>query len=106
MSTTTAGVDPIIAASKLEKFYPQPNGSPNQGISQTNTGVYPGHIIAFLGPSGCGRGGGGWEGGVFSGGAMFRGGRSDSGNAAWRIDGAVAGQKNSDARDFHRHAQY
>src|SRR6266403_728012 len=55
MSTTTAGVDPIIAASKLEKFYPQPDGSRIQVISPTDIAIYPGQIIALLGPSGCGR---------------------------------------------------
>jgi len=55
MSTTTAGVDPIIAASKLEKFYPQPDGSRIQVISPTDIAIYPGQIIALLGPSGCGK---------------------------------------------------
>src|SRR6202051_3210853 len=55
MSTTTAGVEPIIAASKLEKFYPQPDGSRIQVISPTDIAIYPGQIIALLGPSGCGK---------------------------------------------------
>jgi NitT/TauT family transport system ATP-binding protein len=55
MSTTTAGVEPIIAASNLEKFYPQPDGSRIQVISPTNIAIYPGQIIALLGPSGCGK---------------------------------------------------
>src|ERR1700682_2418184 len=55
MSTTTAGVEPIIAASKLEKFYPQPDGSRIQVISPTDIAIFPGQIIALLGPSGCGK---------------------------------------------------
>ena len=55
MSSTTAGVEPIIAASKLEKFYPQPDGSRIQVISPTDIAIYPGQIIALLGPSGCGK---------------------------------------------------
>ena len=55
MSTTTTGVEPIIAASNLEKFYPQPDGSRIQVISPTNIAIYPGQIIALLGPSGCGK---------------------------------------------------
>src|ERR1700739_2976881 len=55
MSTTTVGVEPIIAASKLEKFYPQPDGSRIQVISPTDIAIYPGQIIALLGPSGCGK---------------------------------------------------
>src|ERR1700752_3240180 len=55
MSTTTAGIEPIIAASKLEKFYPQPDGSRIQVISPTDIAIYPGQIIALRGPSGCGK---------------------------------------------------
>ncbi len=55
MSTVTAGIEPIIAASKLEKFYPQPDGSRIQVISPTDIAIYPGQIIALLGPSGCGK---------------------------------------------------
>ena len=55
MSTTTAGVEPIIAAKQLEKFYPQPDGTRIQVISPTNIEVFPGQIIALLGPSGCGK---------------------------------------------------
>jgi NitT/TauT family transport system ATP-binding protein len=55
MSTTTAGVEPIIEAKELEKFYPQPDGSRIQVISPTNVAIYPGQIIALLGPSGCGK---------------------------------------------------
>ena len=55
MSTITAGVEPIIEAKELEKFYPQPDGSRIQVISPTNVAIYPGQIIALLGPSGCGK---------------------------------------------------
>jgi NitT/TauT family transport system ATP-binding protein len=57
MSTqsTIAGVEPIIEARKLEKFYPQPEGSRIQVIAPTDIAVYPGQIIALLGPSGCGK---------------------------------------------------
>lgn len=53
--TTTVGLQPIIEARKLEKFYPQPDGSRIQVIAPTNIAVYPGQIIALLGPSGCGK---------------------------------------------------
>jgi len=55
MSTTTVAVEPIIEARKLEKFYPQPDGTRIQVISPTDIAVYPGQIIALLGPSGCGK---------------------------------------------------
>jgi len=55
MSTITTGVEPIIAASDLEKFYPQPDGSRIQVIAPTTIAIYPGQIIALLGPSGCGK---------------------------------------------------
>jgi NitT/TauT family transport system ATP-binding protein len=55
MSTVTVGVEPIIEARKLEKFYPQPDGSRIQVIAPTDLAVYPGQIIALLGPSGCGK---------------------------------------------------
>lgn len=55
MSTTTTGVEPIIAASHLEKFYPQPDGNRIQVIAPTDIAIYPGQIIALLGPSGCGK---------------------------------------------------
>src|ERR1700688_3051208 len=46
---------PIIEARKLEKSYPQPDGSRIQVIAPTDLAVYPGQIIALLGPSGCGK---------------------------------------------------
>ncbi len=46
---------PIIEARKLEKFYPQPDGSRIQVIAATDLAVYPGQIIALLGASGCGK---------------------------------------------------
>ncbi|HTP69778.1 MAG TPA: nitrate/sulfonate/bicarbonate ABC transporter ATP-binding protein [Dongiaceae bacterium] len=52
---TSVAVEPIIEARKLEKFYPQPDGSRVQVISPTDIAVYPGQIIALLGPSGCGK---------------------------------------------------
>jgi NitT/TauT family transport system ATP-binding protein len=55
MSTTTTGVEPIIAASDLEKFYPQPDGTRIQVIAPTSIAIYPGQIIALLGPSGAGK---------------------------------------------------
>jgi NitT/TauT family transport system ATP-binding protein len=55
MSTIATDVEPIIAASNLEKFYPQPDGSRIQVIAPTSLGIYPGQIIALLGPSGCGK---------------------------------------------------
>ena len=54
-TTTPAAVEPIIEARKLEKFYPQPDGTRIQVIAPTDIGVYPGQIIALLGPSGCGK---------------------------------------------------
>jgi NitT/TauT family transport system ATP-binding protein len=55
MSVTSAAIEPIIEARKLEKFYPQPDGNRIQVISPTDIAVYPGQIICLLGPSGCGK---------------------------------------------------
>src|SRR5215469_1393251 len=54
-TTTAAAVEPIIEARKLEKFYPQPDGTRIQVIAPTDIAIYPGQIIALLGPSGCGK---------------------------------------------------
>ena len=55
MATANSSPAPIIEARKLEKFYPQPDGSRIQVISATDLAIYPGQIIALLGPSGCGK---------------------------------------------------
>src|ERR1700675_4276103 len=55
MSTPAISEAPILEARKLEKFYPQPDGSRIQVIAPTDLAVYPGKIIAVLGPSGCGK---------------------------------------------------
>jgi len=55
MSSVITGVEPIIEARKLEKFYPQPDGQRIQVIAPTDLAIYPGQIIALLGPSGCGK---------------------------------------------------
>src|SRR5258708_18125276 len=55
MSTANSAPVPIIEARKLEKFYPQPDGSRIQVIAPTDLAIYPGQIIVLLGPSGCGK---------------------------------------------------
>jgi NitT/TauT family transport system ATP-binding protein len=55
MSTTNTALEPIIEARKLEKFYPQPDGTRIQVIAATDLAIYPGQIIALLGASGCGK---------------------------------------------------
>src|SRR5258708_12962613 len=55
MSAANTAPTPIIEARKLEKSYPQPDGSRIQVISATVLAVYPGQIIALLGASGCGK---------------------------------------------------
>ncbi len=55
MSTANTAPQPIIEARKLEKTYPQPDGSRIQIIAPTDLAVYPGQIIALLGASGCGK---------------------------------------------------
>jgi NitT/TauT family transport system ATP-binding protein len=55
MATSVTTEAPIIEARKLEKFYPQPDGSRVQVIAPTDLAVYPGQIVALLGPSGCGK---------------------------------------------------
>src|SRR6202790_4349592 len=53
MSIAKIAPAPIIEARKLEKFYPQTDGSRIQVISATDLAIYPGQIIVLLGPSGC-----------------------------------------------------
>jgi NitT/TauT family transport system ATP-binding protein len=55
MTTSNTAVAPIIEARRLEKFYPQPDGSQIQVIAATDLAIYPGQIIALLGASGCGK---------------------------------------------------
>jgi NitT/TauT family transport system ATP-binding protein len=55
VTTANAAPVPIIEARKLEKSYPQPDGSTIQVIAATDLAVYPGQIIALLGASGCGK---------------------------------------------------
>jgi len=55
MAIANQTLAPIIEARKLEKFYPQPDGSRIQVISATDLAIYAGQIIALLGPSGCGK---------------------------------------------------
>lgn len=55
VSPSATAAEPIIEARKLEKFYPQPDGTRIQVISATDLAVYPGKIMAVLGPSGCGK---------------------------------------------------
>jgi hypothetical protein len=55
MSTLNTAPVPILEARKLEKFYPQPDGSRIQVNAATDLAVYPGQIIALLGGSGSGK---------------------------------------------------
>lgn len=55
MTTSTIAVEPIIEARRLEKYYPQPDGSRIQVIAPTDIAIFPGQIVALLGPSGCGK---------------------------------------------------
>jgi len=55
MATANTAPIPIIEARKLEKSYPQPDGSRIQVIAATDLAIYPGQIIALLGASGCGK---------------------------------------------------
>src|SRR5579862_8761915 len=55
MASSVTTEAPIIEARKLEKFYPQADGSRVQVIAPTDLAVYPGQIVALLGPSGCGK---------------------------------------------------
>jgi NitT/TauT family transport system ATP-binding protein len=55
MSTANGMPVPIIEARKLEKSYPQPDGSRIQVIAATDLAIYPGEIITLLGASGSGK---------------------------------------------------
>jgi NitT/TauT family transport system ATP-binding protein len=55
MSTANGAPVPIIEARKLEKSYPQPDGSRIQVIAATDLAIYPGEIITLLGASGSGK---------------------------------------------------
>jgi NitT/TauT family transport system ATP-binding protein len=55
MSTANGTPVPIIEARKLEKTYPQPDGSRIQVIAATDLAIYPGEIITLLGASGSGK---------------------------------------------------
>ena len=55
MATANIATIPIIEARKLEKSYPQPDGSLIQVIAATDLAIYPGQIITLLGASGCGK---------------------------------------------------
>jgi len=55
MSTANGTPVPIIEARKLEKSYPQPDGSRIQVIAATDLAIYPGEIITLLGASGSGK---------------------------------------------------
>ncbi len=55
MTTANIAPTPIIEARKLEKSYPQTDGSRIQVIAPTDLAVYPGQIITLLGASGCGK---------------------------------------------------
>jgi NitT/TauT family transport system ATP-binding protein len=55
MRATYTVTSPIIEARKLEKSYPQPDGTRIQVIAATDLAVHPGQIIALLGASGCGK---------------------------------------------------
>src|SRR6202140_2359310 len=55
MTTANIAPIPIIEARKLEKSYPQPDGSRIQVISATDLAIYPRPIIPLLRASGCGK---------------------------------------------------
>lgn len=49
------GMETIIRAEKIEKYYQQPNESRIQVIAPTDLEIFPGEILALLGPSGSGK---------------------------------------------------
>ena len=48
-------MDPIIEATKVEKYFEQPDGNRIEVIAPTDLSVYPGSVVALLGPSGSGK---------------------------------------------------
>ena len=48
-------MDPIIEAKQVEKYFAQPDGNRIEVIAPTNLAVYPGSMVALLGPSGSGK---------------------------------------------------
>jgi len=49
------GVEAIIRAEKIEKYYAQPSQNRIQVFSPTDLSIVPGEIVALLGPSGSGK---------------------------------------------------
>jgi len=50
-----SGVEAIIRAEKIEKYYQQPSEHRIQVIAATDLAIFPGEILALLGPSGSGK---------------------------------------------------
>jgi NitT/TauT family transport system ATP-binding protein len=48
-------MEPIFEVRKVEKFYPQSDGSKIEVIAPTDLAVYPSSVVALLGPSGSGK---------------------------------------------------
>lgn len=49
------GLEAIIEARQVEKYYEQPHGDRIQVIAPTDLSIHPGTILALLGPSGSGK---------------------------------------------------